>query len=97
MIVATNVERGVPLSTQLLKAQIFPELVGQMAAVGEETGQLDVVLSKVADYYKEMTDQMVKTMSTLIEPAVLLLMGAGVAFLVFAVLVPIYQVSQMSQ
>ncbi len=94
--VARYVERGVPLSAQLMKDPVFPQLIGQMAAVGEETGQLDQVLAKVADYYKETTDQMVKTISTLIEPAILILMGAAVAFLVFAVLVPIYQVSQMS-
>lgn len=94
--VAKYVERGVPLSVQLLKEPVFPQLIGQMAAVGEETGQLDQVLEKVADYYKETTDQMIKTISTLVEPIILVLMGAGVAFLVFAVLVPIYQVSQMA-
>ena len=94
--VVKYVERGVPLSSQLMKNPIFPELIGQMAAVGEETGQLDQVLSKVSDYYAEATDQMIKTVSTLIEPIILIVMGAAVAFLVFAVLVPIYQVSQMS-
>lgn len=88
--VAKYVERGVPLSTQLLKEPVFPPIVGQMAAVGEETGQLDVVLSKVSDYFQETTDQMIKTLSTLIEPAILILVGCAVAFVVFAVLVPIY-------
>ena len=94
--VVKYVERGVPLSAQLMKNPLFPELIGQMAAVGEETGQLDQVLLKVSDYYAEATDQMIKTISTLIEPMILVVMGAAVAFLVFAVLVPIYQVSQMA-
>lgn len=94
--VAKYVERGVPLSAQLLKEPVFPQLIGQMVAVGEETGQLDQVLAKVADYYKESTEQMIKTISSLIEPIILVVMGCGVAFLVFAVLVPIYQVSQLS-
>jgi len=88
--VAKYVERGVPLSTQILKEPVFPAIIGQMAAVGEETGQLDGVLAKVSDYFQETTDQMIKTLSTLIEPAILILVGAAVAFVVFAVLVPIY-------
>jgi type IV pilus assembly protein PilC len=92
---ANQVEKGIPLSVQLSKDPTFPAFIGQMAAVGEETGQLDGVLSKVADYYEEATDQMVKTISTLVEPIVLILMGIGVAFLVFAVLVPIYNIAQL--
>lgn len=94
--VVKYVERGVPLSAQLMKDPVFPPLIGQMAAVGEETGQLDQVLLKVSDYYAEATEQMIKTISTLIEPIILIVMGLAVAFLVFAVLVPIYQVSQMT-
>lgn len=94
--VVKYVERGVPLSVQLMKDPVFPELIGQMAAVGEETGQLDQVLLKVSEYYAEATDNMIKTISTLIEPMILIVMGAAVAFLVFAVLVPIYQISQVA-
>jgi len=93
--VASQVEKGVPLSVQLSKDPTFPPFIGQMAAVGEETGQLDGVLSKVADYYEEATDQLIKTVSTLIEPIILVVMGLGVAFIVFAVLVPIYNISQL--
>lgn len=89
-----QVEKGVPLSSQLLKEPIFPILVGQMAAVGEETGQLDKVLNKVADYYQQRTDDIAKAVSSLVEPAILLLVGVGVAFIVFAIYVPIYQISQ---
>ena len=93
--VAKYVERGVPLSVQLMKEPVFPPIFGQMSSVGEETGQLDVVLRKVADYYQETTDQMIKTMASLIEPAILLLVGVAVAFIVFAVLVPIYNIAQL--
>lgn len=94
--IAKHVERGIPLSAQLLKEPVFPPIIGQMAAVGEETGQLDGVMEKVSQYYKEETDQLVKTLSTLIEPIILIIMGIGVAFLVFSVLLPIYQVSQLA-
>lgn len=93
--VIEQVEKGVPLSSQLAKEPIFPPLVSQMAAVGEETGQLDLVFNKVASYYEESTAEMIKTISTLIEPIVLVIMGLGVAFLVFAVLVPIYNIAQL--
>lgn len=93
--VAKFVERGVPLSVQLMKEPVFPPIFGQMASVGEETGQLDVVLKKVSEYYQETTDQMIKTLSSLIEPAILLLVGVAVAFIVFAVLVPIYNIAQL--
>lgn len=91
-----RVEKGVPLSTELMKSPVFPPLVGQMAAVGEETGQLDQVLGKVADYYEEEVSNRVKTLSTLIEPVVLVIIGLGVAFLVFAILVPIYNLTKIS-
>lgn len=93
--VVSQVEKGVPLSTQLAKEPIFPPLVGQMTSVGEETGRLDEIFGKVASYYEETTSEMIKAISTLIEPVVLVIMGMGVAFLVFAVLVPIYNIAQL--
>ncbi len=94
-VVMNKVEKGVPLSRELLKNPVFPPLLGQMAAVGEETGQLDKVLGKVADYYEEETSTRIKTISSLIEPIVLLIIGAGVAFLVFAILLPIYNLTRL--
>ncbi|MEK9156016.1 MAG: type II secretion system F family protein [Patescibacteria group bacterium] len=91
----TRIERGVPLSTELIKNPVFPQMLGQMVAVGEETGQLDKVLGRVADYFEEDTSNRIKTISTLIEPVVLVIIGIGVAFLVFAILVPIYNLAQI--
>jgi type IV pilus assembly protein PilC len=91
--VASQVEKGVPLSTQLLKDDFFPPLVGNMVAVGEETGELDKVLDKVADYYAEATSDISKAITSLVEPAVLILVGLGVAFMVFAIYLPIYQMN----
>ncbi|MFA6963558.1 MAG: type II secretion system F family protein [Patescibacteria group bacterium] len=91
--VASQVEKGVPFSVQLLKEPVFPQLIGNMVAVGEETGELDKVLNKVADYYEEATNESVKTISSLVEPAILVLVGIAVAFMVFAIYVPIYQIN----
>jgi type II secretory pathway component PulF len=88
------VEKGVPLSVELLKDPFFPPLIGQMVAVGEETGELDKVLKKVSDYYEESTGDISKTISSLVEPAVLVMVGLGVAFMVFAIYLPIYQINQ---
>ncbi|MEK7096358.1 MAG: type II secretion system F family protein [Patescibacteria group bacterium] len=90
-----RVEKGVPLSAELLKNPIFPPIIGQMVAVGEETGKLDKVLGKVADYFEEDTDTRIKSLSTLIEPVVLVIIGMAVAFLVFAVLLPIFNLAKL--
>ena len=90
-----EVEKGVPLSTPMLKDSDFPPLVGQMVSVGEQTGQLDTVLGKVAEYYEDEANEKIKALSTLIEPIVLIIIGIGVAFLVFAVLMPIYGIAQL--
>lgn len=90
-----EVEKGVPFSTPMLKNSDFPALVGQMVSVGEQTGQLDKVLSKVAEYYEDEANERIKSLSTLIEPVVLVIIGIGVAFLVFAVLMPIYGIAQL--
>ncbi len=89
-----EVERGVPLSTPMQRGEHFPKFIGQMVAVGEQTGKLDQVLSKVADYYENDSATKIKSLSSLIEPIVLVIVGFGVAILIFAVLMPIYNVSQ---
>jgi len=91
--VASQVEKGVPFSVQIMKEPVFPQLIGNMVAVGEETGELDKVLSKIADYYEESTNESVKTISSLVEPAILVLVGLAVAFMVFAIYIPIYQIN----
>ena len=89
-----EVERGVPLSTPMQRGEYFPKFIGQMVAVGEQTGKLDQVLGKVADYYETDSSNKIKSLSSLIEPVVLVIVGFGVAVLIFAVLLPIYNVAQ---
>ena len=93
--VAHEVERGVPISAPLEKSENFPILVSQMISVGEQTGKLDQVLTKLADYYEDETDRKVKAMSGLFEPAMIVLIGLGVGFLVYSIIIPIYQVAQL--
>jgi len=93
--VALQVERGVPLSVQLAKENVFPPMVGQMIAVGEETGELEKVLGKVAQYYQETSSENLKIISTLIEPIILVIIGIAVAFMVFSIILPIYSIAQI--
>lgn len=91
--VAVQLERGVTLSVSISKSSYFPPLVAQMILVGEQTGELDKVLSKLSFTYEEEYDALAKGSSALIEPIVIVILGLGVAFLLFAILIPIYQVS----
>ncbi len=91
--VSIQLERGVAMSLALSKSDIFPPLISQMVLVGEQTGELDKVLVKMSKTYEEEYDTLIKGAATLIEPVVIILLGAGVAFMVFAILIPIYQIS----
>ena len=91
-----EVERGIPLSTPMQRDVYFPKLIGQMVSVGEQTGKLDQVLAKVGEYYENETSNMIKSVSSLLEPVILLIVGVGVAFLIFAVLMPIYQIASIT-
>lgn len=91
---AGQIERGVPLSIPLGRDSNFPPFVTQMVAVGETTGRLDQTLLNLAEYYERQVDDSIKNISALFEPVVIVLIALGVAFLVFAIIVPIYSISQ---
>lgn len=93
--IARNVERGAPISQTMAKQPSFPVTVTQMIAVGEETGKLDTVLNKLADYYETETNQSIKNVAALVEPVVFVIVGLGVAFIVFSIIVPIYSLSSV--
>ncbi len=92
-----QVERGVPMSVPLMKNTNFPIVFGQMVAVGEQTGRVDTMLDNLARYYSEDADNKLKSISSLIEPLVMVILGVGVAILIFAIFVPIYSLSTISQ
>jgi type IV pilus assembly protein PilC len=95
--VARNVERGAPISQTLVRYPIFPATVTEMIAAGEKTGKLEQVLGKLADFYEAQTNQAIRNMSALIEPIVFVIVGLGVAFLVFSIIVPIYNLANIIQ
>lgn len=91
----SDVGRGLPLSMTLSQNKFFPKIVTQMVLVGEQTGRLDHLLEKLAVYYEDEMDTKIKGLSTLIEPVIIVILGIGVAFLVIAVLMPIYNITQV--
>ncbi len=87
-----GVERGLAFSV-LLSPTIFPKIIGQMVRVGEETGKVDEIFFKLADYFESETDHLVKNLTVAIEPVILVILGIGVAFLVISIILPIYQLT----
>jgi len=88
----SGVEKGLPLSS-LLNSEIFPKIVGHMVKVGEETGKVDEIFFKLADYFESESDHLVKNLTVAIEPIVLIILGIGVAFLVISIILPIYKLT----
>lgn len=88
-----GVERGLTFSAQLEAVGVFPKIVPQMFRVGEETGKVDKVAFKLADYFESESDHMVKNLTTVIEPIILVILGVAVAFLVLSIILPIYNLT----
>lgn len=87
-----GVEKGLPFSS-LLTVAIFPKIVSQMVKVGEETGKLDEIFIKLAEYFESESDHLIKNLTVAIEPIVLIILGIGVAFLVISIIMPIYKLT----
>jgi type IV pilus assembly protein PilC len=90
---AEEVERGIPFSVPLEKSGVFPTIVPQMIRVGEQAGKVSEILNKLALYYQEESDSQIKSISSLVEPVVIIILGLGVGFVVFSIIIPIYQIS----
>lgn len=93
-----NVEKGSSLSDYFKREEkIFPPLLGQMVSVGEETGQMDNVLDRVADFYDGETDNAVKGLSAALEPIILIMLGGMVGLLIVSIITPIYKITSNLQ
>ncbi len=86
-----TVQRGAPISSGLQNAQHFPPFVANMVAVGEESGTLDESFNELAVFYEKEVDQLTRLATTLIEPLLILTVGAFVGFIVAAMLLPIFE------
>lgn len=93
--VREDVSTGIQLNTALKSREIFPTLLIQMSAIGEESGALDSMLDKVATYYEEAVDNMVDTLTSLLEPLIMSVLGVLVGGLLIAMYLPIFQLGQV--
>jgi len=91
--IAERVQKGFNISSSFEESGIYPPIVNQMVATGEATGKLDEVLLRVSDYFATEAEQSVKSLTSAIEPLIMIALGIGVGFLVIAVVMPIYNLT----
>lgn len=90
--VKKDIEEGSPISNQLQKSEVFPPMVTQMVAIGEEAGELENMLNKIADFYDDEVDSSVESLTALMEPVFIVVIGAIVGAIVVAMYLPIFNV-----
>ncbi|GGP21471.1 type II secretion system F family protein [Silvimonas iriomotensis] len=92
--IQTEVATGTSLTSAMQNVNVFPNMVLQMTAIGEESGSLDSMLGKVADYYEEEVDNAVEALSSLMEPIIMVVLGTLIGGLVVAMYLPIFKMGQ---
>jgi len=89
----TSISEGQTISQPLTESGVFPVMVTQMIAVGETTGSLELMLTKVADFYDDEVDVAVATLSSMLEPVLMIFLGVIVGGLVIAMYLPIFKMA----
>jgi type IV pilus assembly protein PilC len=92
-----SISGGKTISEPLAKCNVFPKMVTHMIAVGESTGALDAMLGKIADFYEDEVDQAVDTLTSLLEPVMMVVLGTVIGFIVIAMYLPIFTMAQAIQ
>jgi type IV pilus assembly protein PilC len=87
----TRVHEGVPISQPLVENPVFPPMVSQMIKVGEETGELDKMLGKIADFYEEEVDASIQTLTSVIEPLMMIGVGLMVGVIIISMYLPMFK------
>jgi type IV pilus assembly protein PilC len=90
-----EVATGQQINITMKETGLFPNMVVQMLAIGEETGNVDSMLAKVADFYEEEVDNMVDGLSSLLEPLIMAVLGVLIGGLVIAMYLPIFKMGQV--
>jgi type IV pilus assembly protein PilC len=93
--VRTRVREGATISAPLLENEAFPPMVSHMVKVGEETGELDQMLSKIADFYEEEVDTAIGALTSIIEPLMMIGVGLIVGLIVIAMYMPMFKMLQL--
>ncbi len=95
--ISKRVEKGVTIGDALSLYTLFPPILVQLVKIGEETGKLDETLLKASEYFEGEVNQTVKTLTTAMEPFIMVVLGLGVAFLIVSVITPIYSLTSSIQ
>jgi type IV pilus assembly protein PilC len=90
--VIESVKSGGTIADPLKESPVFPAMVSHMVSVGEETGSLDTMLSKIADFYEDQVDAAVKSLTSILEPVMIVLVGGIVGFIVISMYLPLFKV-----
>jgi type IV pilus assembly protein PilC len=87
-----EIQQGGMISIALQKEQVFPAMAIQMISIGEETGELDAMLMKIADFYEDEVEQAVKALTSVLEPIMILVLGGMVGTILLAMYLPLFKV-----
>ena len=90
--VIDSVKSGGTIADPLKESSVFPTMVSHMVSVGEETGNLDTMLSKIADFYEDQVDAAVKALTSILEPVMIVIVGGMVGFIVISMYLPLFKV-----
>jgi type IV pilus assembly protein PilC len=93
--IQSDVSTGVSLTAAMQNVEVFPNMVTQMVAIGEESGALDSMLGKVADFYEQEVDEAVASLSSLMEPVIMVILGVLIGGLVVAMYLPIFKLGSV--
>ena len=91
MEVREKVHEGIPISQPLSENSAFPAMVGHMVKVGEETGELDKMLGKIADFYEDEVDTAIQTLTSIIEPVMMICVGLVVGVIIISMYLPMFK------
>jgi type IV pilus assembly protein PilC len=93
--VRTRVQEGIPIAEPLTRNPLFPPMVSQMVKIGEETGELEQMLSKVADFYEDEVDSTIASLMSIIEPIMMIGVGFMVGIIIVAMYLPMFKMMQL--
>ena len=95
--VRAKVHQGVPIAQPLIEDPVFPPLVAQMVKIGEETGELEKMLDKIADFYEDEVDTSIAALTSIVEPLMMIGVGAIVGIIVIAMYLPMFKLLELVQ
>jgi type IV pilus assembly protein PilC len=90
-----SIKEGQPLATPLAKHPVFPPMVVQMVEIGDVTGELDSLLSKIADFFEEEVDRAVEALTAMLEPMMMVFLGTVLGFIIVAMYLPIFKMASL--